>query len=244
MPTSALAPCVMENILSRKLERFAPLTALDRELLDDVIRCNRIVNARAALIREGDSPDDVHLILEGFACRSKYLLDGRRQIFAYLIPGDICDLHVSILKAMDHTIETLSPCRVVDIPRRRVLEMTARPELCRALCWSNLVGDGVLRQWMVNIGQLDALRRISHLFCELHLRLKLVELTNDGSCEVPITQLELAESVGISPVHVNRTLQELRRQNLLKFRSRRLSIPDVVRLRESCGFNPNYLHIS
>src|SRR5215217_5156438 len=117
------------NLLTRKLEAFAPLPEADRHLLDEVIDKARDVGPREDLIREGDAPDDVHLILAGFACRSKRLADGRRQIMAYLVPGDFCDLHVFILKAMDHTIATLSPCRVVDIPRARVLELTERPAL-------------------------------------------------------------------------------------------------------------------
>ncbi|MFD0463470.1 Crp/Fnr family transcriptional regulator [Microvirga aerilata] len=108
----------MANLLTRKLEAFGPLPDADRLLLDDVIRSARAVGPRTDLIREGDTPSDVNLILEGFACRYKVLPTGRRQIMAYLVPGDFCDLHVFILKTMDHTIATLSACTVVKIPAR------------------------------------------------------------------------------------------------------------------------------
>lgn len=135
---------ILTNILTRKLELFGPLPDEDRKLLDEVTRRSRDVRENAAIIREGDSPQDVHLVMEGFACRSKYLSDGGRQIFAYLIPGDFCDLNIFILKAMDHNIETLTPCRIVDIPRQRVNEMNARPQLARALWWATLVDEATL----------------------------------------------------------------------------------------------------
>ena len=136
----------MANLLTRKLEAFAPLPEADKLLLDAVIREPQEVGPREDLIREGEVPSDVRLILAGFACRYKRLAGGKRQIMAYLVPGDFCDLHVFILKAMDHTIATLSPCRVVDIPRARILEMTERPALARALWWAALVDEATLRE--------------------------------------------------------------------------------------------------
>jgi CRP-like cAMP-binding protein len=123
------------NRLTRKLENFAPLSQDDRRLLDDVIRGPQEVLAHTNLVREGDAPDHVHLILDGFACRYKVTSEGMRQIMAYLVPGDFCDLHVLILKAMDHNIGTLSACRVVKISASRILDMTERPALARALWW-------------------------------------------------------------------------------------------------------------
>ena len=109
------------NRLTRKLENFAPLSEDDKRFLDDVTRAPHEVAARTNLVREGDAPDHVHLILDGFACRHKITSEGMRHIMAYLVPGDFCDLHVLILKTMDHNIGTLSPCRVVKIPGSRIL---------------------------------------------------------------------------------------------------------------------------
>ncbi|MEY9109315.1 CRP-like cAMP-binding protein [Bradyrhizobium yuanmingense] len=233
----------MPNPLTRKLELFGELPAEDRRLLDAVATNRRSVPAKSSIIQEGDAPSDVHLVLSGFACRSKVLANGRRQIFAYLVPGDFCDLHVFILKRMDHSIETLSPCEMVAIPRARVLELTGRPAIARALWWSNLVDEATLREWLVNLGQRDAVQRIAHLFCELHLRLASVGLARDGEFSLPISQSELGDTMGLSTVHVNRALQSLRRQGLIGLESHVLTIPDIDRLRKFGGFNPNYLHL-
>lgn len=234
----------MKNILIRKLEAFGPLSEDDRLLLDSVVCEPRQAAPRTDLIREGDAPSNVHLILEGFACRYKIIPDGTRQIVAYLVPGDFCDLHVFILKAMDHSIATLSRCKVIDIPRPRVLELTERPALARALWWATLVDEATLREWLVNIGTREAPERIAHLLCELHLRLKTVGLANGNSYELPVTQGELGDTVGLSTVHVNRSLQKLRDAELITLKGKHLVILDAKRLGEFSGFNPNYLHLA
>ena len=152
-------------------------------------------------------------ILDGFACRYKLTSEGKRHIMAYLISGDFCDLHVFILKAMDHNIGALSPCRVVNIPRNRILEMTTRPALARALWWATLVDEAVLREWLVNMGQREAPERIAHLLCELLLRLRAIGLAASDAYELPITQEALGDTMGLSAVHVNRSLQKLRSEN-------------------------------
>ena len=149
----------VENLLTRKLEKFATLSSDDRRLLDDIVKSSRLVAARTDIIREGHASKDVRLVLEGFACRYKLLKNGKRQIVAYLIPGDFCDLNVFILKAMDHSIGTLSPCRVVDIPRHHVLGLMDRPGIARALWYATLVDEATLREWLLNVGQRDAVPR-------------------------------------------------------------------------------------
>lgn len=233
----------MINLLTRKLELFGSLPREDKQLLDDVIQRSKPIASHEDIIREGDVPKDVHLILEGFACRYKVLATGDRQILAYLVPGDFCDLNVFILNAMDHNIGSLSACRVVDIPRERILELLQRPQIARALMWCTLVDEATLREWLVNIGQRDAERRIAHLFCEVHLRLKSVGLADGGEFALPITQIEIGDTMGISAVHVNRSLQSLRAKGLIALRKKRLVIKDVDQLRQMSGFNPNYLHL-
>ena len=234
----------MANLLTRKLEAFAPLSEADRHLLDAVIREARDVGSREDLIREGDAPGDVRLILAGFACRSKRLADGRRQIMAYLVPGDFCDLLVFILREMDHSIATLSPCRVVDIPRPRILEMTERPALGRALWWAALVDEATLREWLVNIGARSAEQRIAHLLCELLSRLRVMGLADGGQYELPVTQQELGDTMGLTNVHVSRVLKRLRGDGLITLTSKNLVILDVERLEAFSGFTPNYLHLA
>jgi CRP-like cAMP-binding protein len=234
----------MMNLLTRKLEAFAPLPDADKRLLDEVIQPAQAVGARVDLIREGDTPSHVNLILDGFACRYKTTPDGSRQIMAYLVPGDFCDLHVFILKAMDHTIATLSPCTVVKIPRDQILALMQRPAIARAFWWAALVDEATLREWLVNVGLRSAEQRVAHLLCELLLRLETVGLTNGAMYELPITQAELADTTGLTSVHVNRVLQRLRRDGLITLKSRNLMIMDVERLKAVSGFNPNYLHLS
>lgn len=233
----------MVNLLTRKLEGFGPLPEADKHVLDAVIHEVRAVEPRVDLIREGEAPSEVHLILEGFACRYKMLPNGTRQIVAYLVPGDFCDLHVFILRKMDHSIATLSRCTVVKIPRARVLELSERPAIARALWWAALVDEATLREWLVNIGARSSEQRMAHLFCELLLRLRAVGLTNGDNYELPITQIELADTMGLTSVHVNRVLKRLRAEGLIAMKGRKLIILDVERLKALSGFNSNYLHL-
>lgn len=233
----------MDNRLIRKLEKFAPLSPDDRALLDDLLVPSRSVPARSDLVVEGQSSTDVRLILQGFACRYKLLPSGGRQIVGFLLPGDFCDLNVFILKAMDHSIGTLSPCTVVDIPSRRILELTNRPGLARAFWWVTLVDEGTLREWLLNIGQRPAVQRIGHLLCEIFARLQVVGLADETGYALPLTQADIGDTVGLSYVHVNRCLQTLKEMDLIALKHKSVLIKDLDRLREYTGFNPNYLHL-
>jgi CRP-like cAMP-binding protein len=158
----------MLNPFIQKLEcRFALSEADKAALVQASARVYR-VGARTDLIREGERPDHVHLIQSGFACRYKIVPDGGRSIVAYLVPGDICDLHGSILSAMDHSVGTLSPCEVVAIPRETILDLTTNyPTLNRALWWSVLVDEAILREWLVGMGRRRAVQHLAHILCEL-----------------------------------------------------------------------------
>jgi CRP-like cAMP-binding protein len=234
----------MPNLFSRKLRNFVEdLSSDDLELLDAVVRRPRSVPADVDLISEGDAPSDVHLIVAGFACRYKILPDGRRQIMAYLVPGDLCDLHVFLLDHMDHSVGTLCECQVVDVPREVILQLLNRPALARALLLSAMVDEGTLREWLVNLGQREAQERVAHLLCELLARLRAVGLVADDSFRLPLTQIELADTMGVSPVHMNRVLQSLRRKGLVSLQGHQLSVRDVRGLEAEAGWNPNYLHL-
>lgn len=234
----------MPNPFIRKLDGFERLHDEDRAWLLSLSSRPKHVDADQDLIREGDKPENVHLILEGFAMRYKITARGRRQIFAYMIPGDFCDLNVALLKKMDHSVGTLSPCQVVELSPSTIVELTERrPSLVRALWMCSLVDEATLREWLVNLGQRSAAQRISHLFCELHVRMQAVSLTDKGSFELPITQSELGDTMGLSIVHVNRSLKDLRESGLVTLRDERILIPDVIRLKEYADFDPSYLHL-
>lgn len=232
------------NPMIAKLATVADLRESDVEkliaLCDDV----RTVPPKQDILSEGERPDHVHVILEGWAARYKTLSDGARQIVAYLIPGDFCDLHVAVLGRMDHGIVALSRCRVAYIPSEALDELTSHHNgLTRALWWATLVDEGVLREWILNVGRRSALERIAHLLCEMHARMQMVGLVEDGRLALPLTQEELADTTGLTAVHVNRTLQRLRKANLIELGKGMLTIVDVPALREAAGFNGNYLHI-
>lgn len=231
------------NPLITKLERFTALSEDDRAAIRNATLNTREIRANEDIISEDDRTENVHLMLEGWSARYKLLPDGARQITAYLIPGDFCDLHVAILKRMDHGIVALTPAKVAYIGHEALDALThERPELTRALWWATLVDEGVLRTWIVNIGRRDAYEGVSHLMCELHVRMNNIGLVEDGTFHMPVTQEELADTLGITAVHVNRVLQRLRSEGLIELSGRTLRILDVRALREACGFDAGYLH--
>lgn len=204
----------------------------------------REVGARRDLIREGDRPRSVSLMLEGWGCRYKQLPDGRRQILSFVLPGELSDPNVFILREMDHSIGAITPVRYGEISATDFEELMAgSPRLTQALWWNELVNVAVAREWIANVGQRTAYERIAHLLCELFLRLRQAGLTEGDGCIFPLTQADLAEATGLTPVHVNRTLQDLRAAGLLELRGRRLTIPDLGALMQAGQFNPNYLHM-
>lgn len=234
----------MSNPWIMKLEYGARLTDEDRCILLEVSSRTRRVVANRDIISEDERPERLHLVMEGFACRYKLLPDGRRQIMAFLVPGDFCDLHVAILGQMDHSIGTNWGCTVVDIPRSTVEDLTAhQPRITRALWWATLIDEATLREWLVSMGQRDVDKQMAHLFCELLVRLQMVGHAGEDSFEFPISQADLADALGVTSVHVNRVLQELRGKGLIRWKSKQVHIPDVARLKAFAGFDPKYLHL-
>lgn len=232
------------NPVIAKLATVADLHDSDVQKLLALCRDVRTVPAKHDILSEGERPDHVHVIAEGWAARYKTLRNGARQIVAYLIPGDFCDLHVAVLGHMDHGIVAVTRCRVAYIPSAELDALTSNHNgLTKALWWATLVDEGVLREWIMNVGRRDAYERIAHLLCEMHARMQMVGLVEDGWLALPLTQEQLADTTGLTSVHVNRTLQRLRSDNLIELGRGMLTILDVRALREAAGFDGNYLHI-
>jgi len=186
----------------------------------------------------------VHLILTGWACRYKQLEDGRRQIVSFFLPGDICDLNIFILREMDHSIGTITSVTIADLSREFFYEISAgHPRIATAFWWESLVNSAIQREWTMSLGQRTASERMAHLLCEIFLRLRLAGLTREDSCDFPLTQSDLADATGLSKVHVNRTLQELRSAELIVLRGKSLTVPSLERLMNAGLFNANYLHM-
>ena len=233
------------NPITLKLEAFTRLSDDDRRALDGLIDGRvRKAAAREDIVNEGDPPRDMRLMLAGWACRYKQMEDGRRQIVGIFLPGDICDLNAFVLREMDHSVGTLTPVTYAEVPRPVLEEVTlGHPRVMLALWWEALVDAAIAREWILNLGQRSAFERIAHLFCEIHLRLRTVGLVRATACDLPVTQADLAEITGLSAVHVNRTLQELRAEGLIVLKGRELRITDLGALMRAAHFNPNYLHL-
>ena len=235
----------MPNSLMRKLERYVRLSEADRMWLADPLTSGRQIAARTDIIHEGDDPRAVNVILDGWACRYRQLLDGRRQIVAFLLPGDPCDPHIFLIDAMDHTIGAITPVLLGQIPGAALQAMTARsPQLDLAFHREALATAAVQREWTVSLGSRTGIERLAHLFCELHARLAAIGLADRNTCPMPITQGDLGDAMGQTSVHINQTLQEMRSMGLISLRKRCLTIHDPEALARLGHFDPAYLHLT
>jgi len=235
----------MANPWIMKMEQFTSFSEEDRRVLEDLAsRRQRHYAAREDIIREGEHSPDNHLILSGLACRYKMLPDGGRQIVAFLLPGDLCDAEIFILREMDHSICALGPCLVAAVPGDEVRDLLRnRPGIALALWWGTLQDEGVLRARIVDIGRRDARQRIAHILYEVLVRCRAVGATTEDSFDWPATQTDFADATGLTTVHVNRTLQRLREDGLVTIEGRRVTVLDRAGLRVAAEFNANYLHL-
>jgi CRP-like cAMP-binding protein len=184
------------------------------------------------------------LLLEGLMCRYKDLRDGQRQITELHVAGDFADLHSFTLKRLDHNVLTLTPCRVAIVPHERMKAITEEhPHLGRIYWFATNMDAAIHREWALSLGRRSALSRVAHLFCELHVRLGLVGLADPDGYALNLTQADLAECLGLTSVHVNRTLKELREQGLVEFRGGRVSVRDRKGLERVAEFSANYLYL-
>lgn len=233
----------MTNPMILKLQQAVDLTPEDCALLEAAAGDRRRVRSGEDLIHQSEPPETVKVVLEGFACRYKTLPDGRRSIVAWFLPGDFCDLHVAILGRMDHSIGTLTPCTVAEIARDTVEALMDHRRILCALWWATLVDAAILREWLASMGRRQSDRQLAHLLCEVLLRLQAVGRASADSYQLPVTQEQMADTLGISAVHVNRVLQQLREGGLIRLQARELTIPDVPRLMAFAEFDPAYLHL-
>ena len=234
----------MIDPLIRKLERYGALSDDERRMLEKAPSRIDHYGPREEIVSEGDTPTQSCLMVEGFACRYRLLPDGARQVLSLHVPGDFCDLHSFLLKRMDHGIAAVSTCRIAKVPHDKIHQITESfPRLTRALWWDVAIDGAVFREWMVSMGRRSAYQQTAHLLCELLLRLKSVGLADDDSYELPPTQADLGDALGISTVHVNRVLQELRSEGLITLKEKHLTILDVEKLKQAAGFTPGYLHL-
>lgn len=237
------SPQGIERVLSR-LETHGPLSPEDRAAVCALPLNYRTMEPASYLVREGEPPEMCALLLTGFACRHKVTGEGERQIMSVHMPGEFLDLQNSFLEVADHNVQMLTRCYIAALPvatlRRLVLE---HPAVGRAMWIETLIDAAIFREWIVNVGRRDSISRISHLLCELALRLEAAGLARDNRYEIPMTQEQIADCTGLTPVHVNRVLKELGRMGLIEREKRSVSILHWDRLQEIGDFNTRYLHL-
>jgi CRP-like cAMP-binding protein len=196
------------------------------------------------LVREGDRAPGATLILSGLAIRHKVTVDGVRQILSVHIPGDFIDLEGALLKTADHNVQALTRCELAIVPRESIFELVdAHPRIARAMWVDTLIDGSIFREWIVNVGRRDARAAMCHLLCEFARRLEAAGLAGNDGYELPMSQEQLADALGITPVHVNRTLRDLDREGLIRRERRFIHIPDWEKLQRIGGFNDLYLHL-
>jgi len=232
------------ELFIRKTERRDRLTAEEQAALKQAVSQVVELPARKILAREKAEQTNSTVLLDGFVCRYKDLPDGQRQILGINVPGDFFDLHSFMLKHLDHNIAAISSIRIAVVPHERLRAITETfPHLARMLWFNTLLDGAAHREWILSVGRRSAIARLSHLFCELLVRLEVVGLAEGSGYALPITQVDLADSTGLTPVHVNRMLRQLRDMSVLSFRDGRVVIHDLDRLYQVAAFDPDYLYL-
>ena len=234
----------MITVLLKKLRRRIEISSEEERAIRDSVVDVRRVPADEILIRVGEELSTSTLLIDGWLARSKDLAGGERQVTQLHVAGDFADLHGYTLKRLDHDVATLADCSIAIVPHERIREMTdAHPRLGRVFWFSTNIDAAIQRELALSLGQRSAMSRMAHLFCELDARLGVVGRTSDDGYDFPLTQRELSECLGLTVVHANRTLQELRRRGLVELENRRLTIRDRRGLEGLAEFDPSYLYL-
>lgn len=212
------------------------------QLLRDSFTGERSYAADRDIVAQGSRPGFSQLLVEGIAGRYKVLADGSRQINAIHVPGDFMDLHAFLLKTLAHGVVALTPCRLATIDHLTLQRLTeTAPHLTRLLWLDTLIDGSIHREWIVAMGRRSAEARLAHFMCEIYMRLSLINQAQDYTFNLPLTQAEIADVLGLSVVHVNRTLQRLRKEADFKWDGNRVRIGDWQHLARLAEFDDTYL---
>ena len=216
----------------------------EAQLLSSIIVRQRWIAADEDLVKEGSRPTYSILLVDGIAARYKFVEDGKRQITALHVSGDFVDLHAFPLKEMDHGVVALSHCHVALADHSELRKVTeTEPHLARLLWLLTVIDGAIHREWIVAMGRRSKKSHMAHLFCELLLRLEVVGKVENSSFSFPLTQLEMADVLGISLVHLNKTLQLLRDEKVLQWTKQTITVLDLERLKSIGEFEPGYLNL-
>ena len=232
-------------LVVRKLNARTPLSDEDQEAILRLPFERRTLEHSSYLVREGDLPVLCGALISGFAYRHKLTAQGLRQIVAIHMPGDPLDLQHLFLDAADHNVQTLTRAEVALVPRAELQKIAReRPTVGIAFTVNILVDSSIFREWVTNVGRRDARTRIAHLLCEFAIRMERQQLTEEYGCELPMTQEQLADATGLTPVHVNRTLKGLEAEGLIERDRRSVKFPHWERLKQAADFTERYLHLA
>jgi CRP-like cAMP-binding protein len=230
--------------LLSKFERALVLTESERLAIMLLPVQMETVRADQAILREGARPTRSCHLVEGQACSSKVGPNGKRQILAFFIPEDTPDLTSLRLELRDSDIWALNDCTLAYVTHRDLDQLCdEQPRLAKFLWRSTLVDAAIHREWTLNVGLREGLSRLAHLLCEMMVRMEFIDRAKDGSCYLGLTQEDLSEATGLSEVHLNRMLQDLRRRKLISFAKGTLTVHDMDRLAELGDFRADYLHL-
>lgn len=228
--------------LLQRLERFNSLSSEERQYVAELPLAVVNFSANQEVAHQGDTRSRCTLLLNGFLCGHKAVDHSRRQITSLIVPGDIADLNTLHLTATDHSISALGPAVVAFLPHAAFMHMLDRsPHLARAFWREAFVEAAILREWVVNLGRREALARVAHVLCELVVRLQAVDLARNFCFSMPWTQMDLADVCGISGVHANRVIQELRRLGLVEWDCKQVKILNWDGLAKVGDFSDGYL---
>jgi CRP-like cAMP-binding protein len=234
----------MITVHLKKLRKRVEITAEEEQVIRDSVAEIRRVGADQLVVRSGEELSVSLLLIDGWLARIKDLAGGERQVTQLHVAGDFADLHGFTLKRLDDDVATLSDCKIAVVPHDRIREITDRyPRLARIFWFSTNMDAAIQRELALSLGQRSAISRMAHLFCELYVRLEVVGKVSEGGYELPLTQRELSECFGLTVVHANRTLQELRRRGLIELGNQRLTIRDRRGLEGIAEFDPSYLYL-
>lgn len=233
------------ELLLRTLARRDDLSMDEVRLLTALPKRRRLFARGETIIASHAQPMECGLLVEGFAGCEIMVGEGGRQLTAIRVPGDFLDLYTLLMKVTDHAVVALTPCVVTFVSHRDLLLLVERGPHLGRLLWLTATLDGAIQRNMsVSVGRRDALTRMANLICDLYLRLEIVGLADNRTMRVPLSQAILGDLLGISAVHVNRTLQTLRRRKVVSWNiSGDVVIRDYERLMTIAGFDPVYLNL-
>lgn len=234
----------MSRALARKLSNFLPLGERETDYLDSITTGQERIDAHRDVIRYGELPTDMFVVESGVAIRYRMLKSGERQILSFMLPGDICDLNVFLLKKMDHSVAALSSIEISRMSRDDLLKTYLNhPRISAALWWSALQMEAISRERIVALGRRKARGRIAYFFFDLYWRLKSIDQADDNQVELPLTQVELADTLGLTPVHINRVLRELETEGMIQKRRGHIRVLEPVALQQEADLDDQYLHL-